>query len=123
MASIALICIARHAGISPASRPLNNKITVAATAIWMLTSGCSIMVPLEAGWALMILSTRSSRNTPALNPNKPAKAVSSRLSLMICEMMFQGFAPKALRTPISRVRSLTVITYPYPRARSRYRYR
>ena len=108
MASIALICIARHAGISPASRPLNNKITVAATAIWMLTSGCSIMVPLEAGWALMILSTRSSRNTPALNPNKPAKAVSSRLSLMICEIIFQGFAPKALRTPISRVRSLTV---------------
>ena len=38
MASIALICIARHAGISPASRPLNNKITVAATAIWMMTA-------------------------------------------------------------------------------------
>ena len=108
MASIALICIARHAGISPASRPLNNKITVAATAIWMLTSGCSIMVPLEAGWALMILSTRSSRNTPALNPNKPAKAVSSRLSLMICEMMIRGRAPRARRTPISCVRSRTM---------------
>ncbi len=54
MASIALICMARHAGINPASRPLSNRIAVAATAIWMLTSGCSIMVPLEAGWALSI---------------------------------------------------------------------
>ena len=46
--------------------------------------------------------------TPMLRPIMPAMAVSTRLSLMICEMMSRGRAPMARRTPISRVRSLTV---------------
>ena len=79
----------------------------AATAVWMFTPGFS-RVGSFVGLADNILSNKSKRKTPALNPSKPAKAVSTKLSLMTCEMMSKGLAPKALRTPISLVRSFTV---------------
>ena len=86
MASIALICMALHAGIRPAIKPLISSTTVAATAVWMFTPGFS-KVGSFVGLADNILSNKSKRKTPALNPSKPAKAVSTKLSLMTCEMM------------------------------------
>ena len=95
MASIALICMALHAGISPAIKPLISSTPAAATAVWMFTPGFS-KVGSFVGLADNILSSKSKKKTPALNPSKPAKAVSTKLSLMTCEMMSNGLAPKAL---------------------------
>ena len=105
-ASIAFICIARQAGINPANSPLKRRTRVAATAICMFTLG-SFMIMLSLGIAKSRRLARSSRKTPQLSPRSPAIAVSIRLSLMTCEMISNGFAPNARRTPISFVRSLT----------------
>ena len=52
--------------------------------------------------------TTTNTPTPSSNPNIPARAVSTRLSLITCLMMTHGEAPNARRTPISCVRSRTV---------------
>jgi len=54
------------------------------------------------------LSARSRTKTPKASPRKPAAMVRTVLSLMIWKMMAEGFAPIALLTPISLVRSRTV---------------
>ena len=48
--------------------------------------------------------------TPAATPTRPAISVSTIDSFITIEMIENGVAPSALRTPISFVRSLTVIS-------------
>ena len=96
--------MARLAGRIPATRP-------------PATSTASESMPVENGiWALSgtgmpgerSVSAADSSPTASASPKTPATNVSTKASLMICEMIVRGLAPNARRTPISCVRSRTV---------------
>jgi len=53
-------------------------------------------------------STAGPHKNPQATPNKPPVAESTTVSMRNCWMMSPWLAPSARRTPISRVRSVTV---------------
>jgi len=56
------------------------------------------------------LAMPSMRNTPSTRPIHPASAVMKTASRMTWPTTLAGVAPKALRMPISRVRSFTTMS-------------
>ena len=96
---------ARRAGIKPANVPVMINRTKACTAMLMLTSGSRNMGPPGS-----IREMLSNVAIPSNNPPYPASAVTTNASNITCVITLPGVAPKALRIPISLVRSFTTMS-------------
>src|SRR5262249_31156398 len=91
----------------PATAPDAINTATAAITVVKLSRGGPIG---EAGMVLNTLPQSASTAVPATTPFRPATSVSTTDSFITIATIDSGVAPSALRTPISLVRSLTVIS-------------
>ena len=96
--------IALSAGASPARTPRTLSNARAAMAAQKLIWKCAVSTPSVVEPSSSISRTNTVKSMPII----PATMVSTTLSAIICERMFDGVAPMARRIPISVVRSFTV---------------
>lgn len=114
-ASIGLILVALFAGIKPIKVPKTTNIITAKNTIGMDTDGFT-----KKGVSAVDCCASISINIkpPDTIPKTPDVIVSAKASKIICLLISKGVAPKALRIPISLVRSFTVISSIFPIAKT-----
>ncbi len=100
-----LILMALIAGSVPAAEPrMKNVPTIAKAPPKLISKPALPSMGSAVRWSAKP-RIMAAKHTPAV----PATSVSSTLSLNTCTVMSAGFAPMALRTPNSWVRSFTMI--------------
>ena len=105
-ASIGLILVALNAGISPISVP---RVTRRSWAIKTTAIDTEAFTSVTSSPCPHALFAAINIHPPEMMPNNPARRVKNTASTTIWRLISKGVAHKARLTPISLVRSLTVI--------------